>query len=72
MTEEHKKYQFWYFLKVYEALILLLDNTYLRFDTKLRRHIKSILIGTNCAPLPADVLLFCYEGDSVMSLSHDK
>ena len=29
-------------------------------------------MGTNCAPLAADLLLFCYERDFMMSLSHDK
>ena len=29
-------------------------------------------MGTNCAPLVADLLLFCYEGDFMMSLSDDK
>ena len=27
---------------------------------------------TNCAPLVADLLLFCYKGDFMMSLSDDK
>ena len=29
-------------------------------------------MGTNCAPLDADLFLFCYERDFVMSLSDDK
>ena len=29
-------------------------------------------MGTNCAPLVADVLLFCYERDFMMSFSDDK
>ena len=29
-------------------------------------------MGTNCAPLVADLFLFCYERDFMMSLSHDK
>ena len=28
-------------------------------------------MGTNCAPLVADLFLFCYERDFVMSLSDD-
>ena len=28
-----------------------------------------IPMGTNCAPLIADVSLFCYEGDFMLSLS---
>ena len=54
-----------------EALIFLLNNIYIRFGTKLYRHIVSIQMGTNCAPL-ADLFLFCYERDFMMSLSADK
>ena len=28
-------------------------------------------MGTNCAPLVADLFLFCYERDSMLSLSQD-
>ena len=29
-------------------------------------------MGTNCAPLIADLFLFCFDRDFMMSLSHDK
>ena len=29
-------------------------------------------MGTNCAPLVANLFLFCYERDFMMSLSDDK
>ena len=29
-------------------------------------------MGTNCAPLVADLFLLCYERDLIMSLSDDK
>ena len=29
-------------------------------------------MGTNCAPLVADLFLFCYENDFMMSLSEGK
>ena len=29
-------------------------------------------MGTNCAPLVADLFLFCYETDFIMALSYDK
>ena len=55
-----------------ESLIFLLDNIYIRFGTKLYRQIVGIPMGTNCAPLVADLFLFCYERDFMMSLSVDK
>ena len=55
--------------KVCEALTFLLDNIYIRFGTKLFRQTVGIPMGTNCAPLAADLFLFCYERDFMMSLS---
>ena len=36
---------------------------------KLYRQIEGIPMGTNCAPLVADLFLFCYERDFMLSLS---
>ena len=55
-----------------EALIYLLDNIYIRFGTKLYRQIVGIAIGTYCAPVVADLFLFCYERDFMTSLSDVK
>ena len=49
--------------------IYFLDNIYIRFGNKLYRQSVSIPMGTNCAPLVADLFLFCYEGDFMTSLS---
>ena len=57
---------------VYEALIYLLDNIYIRFGAKLYRQIVGIPMSTNCAPLVADLFLFCYERDFMTSLSDVK
>ena len=37
----------------------------------LYRKIVGIPMGTNCAPLVADLFLFCYETDFMSSLSDD-
>ena len=52
-----------------EALTFLLDNINIRFGSKLYRQIVGIPMGTNCAPLVADLFLFCYERDFMLSLS---
>ena len=49
-----------------------MDDIYIIFGTKLYRQIDSILNGTNCAPLVADLFLFCHERDFMTSLSDDK
>ena len=53
---------------VCDALTFLLDNIFIRFGTKLYRQVVGIPMGTNCAPLVADLFLFCYERDFMMSL----
>ena len=47
----------------------LLDNIFIRFGSKLYKQIVGIPMGTNCAPLVADLFLFCYERDFMLSLS---
>ena len=54
-----------------EALTFLLDNIYVRFGSKLYRKMVGIHMGTDCAPLVADLFLFCYERDFMLSLSED-
>ena len=41
------------------------------YFSKLCRQIVGILMGTNCAPPVADLFLFCYERDFMLSLSED-
>ena len=52
-----------------DALHYLLDNIFIRFNSKLYRQIVGIPMGTDCAPLVADLFLFCYERDLMLSLS---
>ena len=42
------------------------------FTSKLYRQIVGIPMGTNCAPLVADLFLFCYERDFMTPLSDVK
>ena len=52
-----------------DALYYLLDNILIRFGSKLYRQIVGFQMGTNCAPLVADLFLFCYERYFMLSLS---
>ena len=56
-----RNYNFWSCQKVCEALTYLLDNIYIRFGSKLYRQIVGNPMCINCAPLVADLFLFCYE-----------
>ena len=76
MTEMHfllrknlkNKYHAWSCQNACDALTFLLDNIFIRFGTKLYRQVGGVPMGTNCAPLVADLFLFCYERDFRMSL----
>ena len=61
----------WSCQKVCDALVYLLDNIFIRFGTKLYRQTIGIPMGTNCAPLVADLFLFCYERDFMKSPSRE-
>ena len=53
-------------------MAFLFYNNFIRFGTKLYKQVVGLPMGTNCAPLVADLFLFCYERDFMMSLSDDK
>ena len=70
-SEQPKRYKLWSCQKMCDALHYLLDNIFIRFGSKLYRQIVGIPMGTNCAPLVADLFLFCYERDFMLSLSYN-
>ena len=79
MTEKHFSlpltkaniYVLWSCQNVCDALSYHLDNIYIRSGTNLYRRIVGIAMGTNCAPLIADLFSYCYERDFMDSLYHD-
>ena len=68
-SDVYKNYNLWSCQKVAEALVYLLNTIFIRFGTKLYRQIIGIPMGFDCAPLVADLFLFCYERDFMKSLS---
>ena len=69
--DHYRGYHLWLCQIVCDALSFLLDNVFIRFGTKLYRQSFGIPMGTNCAPLVADLFLFCYERDFMKDLSSD-
>ena len=59
-STDHKGYKLWSCQNVCDALSYLLDNIYIKFGNKLYmyRQIVGIPMGTNCAPLVADLFYF--------------
>ena len=70
-AHHYRGYHLWSCQNICYALSFLLDNIYIRFGTKLFRQIVGIPMGTNCAPLVADLFLFSYERDFMKDLSND-
>ena len=70
-ANHYRGYHLWSCQNVCDALSFLLDNIYIRFGTNLYRQIVGIPMGTNCAPLVADLFLFCYEREFMKNLSSD-
>ena len=70
-SDVYNNHNLWSCQKVCDALVYLLDNIFIRFGTKLYRQTIGIPMGHNCAPLVADLFLFCYERDFMKSLSRE-
>ena len=56
----------------YVNLLLSLWKTYVQFDGMVYQQIVGIPMGTNCAPLIADLFLYCYERDFMSDLQKSK
>ena len=59
-------------VKIYAMRWLFVGQHFIRFGTKLYKRVVGIPMGTNCAFQVADLFIFCYERDFIMSLSGDK
>ena len=70
-SDVYNNHNLWSCQKVCDALVYLLVNIFIRFGTKLYRQTIGIPMGTNCAPLVADLFLFCYERDFMKFLSRE-
>ena len=68
-SEQPKRFKLWSCQKVCDALHYLLDNIFMRFRSKSYIQIVGIPMGTNYAPLVADLFLFCFDRDFMLSLS---
>ena len=61
-----KGYTMWTCDEVCKALSFLINNIYVRFGNEVHRQVIGIPMGTNCAPLVADLFLYCYERDFML------
>ena len=49
-----------------------MENIHVQFDGIVYHKIVGIPMGTNCAPLIADLILYCYERDFISNLHKSK
>ncbi len=69
--EKRNKYTNWTCADMIKAVNFLLDNIFVRFGTTVYRQKVGIPMGTNCAPLIADLFLYCYESQFMAKLLKD-
>ena len=53
---------------IINMLVFLVDNIFVVFGGKVFQQIVGIPMGTNCAPLLADIFLYSYEAEFIQSL----
>ena len=53
---------------IINMLEFLVDNIFVVFGGKVFKQIVGIPMGTNCAPLLADIFLYSYEAEFIQSL----
>ncbi len=70
--EPYKKktgYVAWTQTEFIQALTFLIDNIHVKFGYNIYRQTLGIPMGTDCAPLLADLYLYTYEYDVLDSLT---
>ena len=60
-STDHRRYKLWSCQNECDALSYHLDNIYTRLGNKSYRQIVGIPMGTNCAPLVADLFYFAMK-----------
>ena len=70
-NDTYKNYTNFTCLECINALEFLLDNIFVRFGNTIYRQIIGIPMGTNCAPLIADLFLYCYESQFMAKIYKD-
>ena len=71
-NKKYDSYKCWSCAELCEAFSFLMENLYVQFDGMVYQQIVGIPMGTNCAPLIADLFLYCYEMDFMSDLQKSK
>ena len=71
-SENNDKYLSFSCAEFCELLEFLISNIYVKYGDEVFQQILGIPMGTNCAPLLANLYLFSYEYDFMMNLMSSK
>ena len=71
-NKEYKGYTCFSHIQFVQLLDFIIDNIYILFGNHVFRQTVGIPMGTNCAPLLADLYLFAYEYEFMKELVSDK
>ena len=71
-NKTYDSYKWWTCTEFSEAFTFLMENIYVQFGDMIYQQIVGIHMGTNCAPLIADLFLYCYERDFMSNLQKSK
>ena len=67
-NKKYDSYTCWTCTELCEAFTFLMENIYVQFYGMVYQQIVVIPMDTNCAPLIADLFLYCYERDFMSNL----
>jgi hypothetical protein len=59
-------------VEIKKMLEFLIDNIFVLFGDQVFQQSVGIPMGTNCAPLLADLFLYSYEAEFIQKLLHEK
>ena len=71
-NKKYDSYKCWTCAELCEAFSFLMENIYVQYESIVNQQIVRIPMGTNCAPLIADLFLFCYGRDFMSNLHKSK
>ena len=71
-NKKYASFKCWTCSELCEAFTFLMENVYVQFEGMIYQQIVGIPTCTNCAPLIADLFLFCYVRDLISKLHKSK
>ena len=71
-NKKYDSYICWSCTELCEAFTFLMENICVHFNGMVYQQIVGIHMGTKCAPLIADLFLYCYERDFMSNLQKSK